>query len=155
MYGMHTQMHLMTPQGHLVHLAMVYGQSSHLCGKIIKKFQLISNSFYLTTLGLLDTTSQRKLAHIQRLILLNCHFKFYYRYTCHHLSLGNMRPVSTTVPKVILLLFLYFSRTQLLACSLEKYLHLVLAPRSTTIQLTHGCERQLWQVEPHCDGRKV
>ena len=40
------------------------------------------------------------------------------------------------------ILFLYFSRTQLLAYSLEKYLYLVLAPRSTTVQLTHGRERQ-------------
>ena len=47
MYGMHAQMHLMTPQGHLVHLAMVYGQSSHLCGKIIKFPQFI---FYFSTL---------------------------------------------------------------------------------------------------------
>ena len=53
-----------------------------------------------------------------------------------------MRPVSTTGPKVILFLFLHFSRTQLLAHSLEKYLYLVLAPRSTTVQLTHGHERQ-------------
>ena len=50
-----------------------------------------------------------------------------------------MRLVSTTGPKVTFILFLHFSRTQLLACSLEKYLHLVLTPRSTTIQLTHGC----------------
>ena len=66
-----------------------------------------------------------------------------------------MRPVSTTGPKANFILFLYFSRTQLLAYSLEKYLHLVLTPRSTTVQLTHGCERQFWHVEPHCDGRQV
>ena len=30
----------------------------------------------------------------------------------------------------------------MLAYSLEKYLYLVLAPRSTTVQLTHGRERQ-------------
>ena len=68
----HTQMHLMTPQGHLVHLALVYGQSLHLCGKIIK-FSIYFLFFYLTKLELLDTTSQRKLAHIQRFILLNYH----------------------------------------------------------------------------------
>ena len=61
------------PQGHLVHLALVYGQLSHLCGKIIKK-NFKPYFFYLTILELLDITSQRKLAHIQRLILLNCHF---------------------------------------------------------------------------------
>ena len=38
------KLHLMTPQGHLVHLAMVYGQSSHLRGiiKILNKKILIS-----------------------------------------------------------------------------------------------------------------
>ena len=67
-----------------------------------------------------------------------------------------MRPVSTTGPqKLFYYYFLHFSRIQLLAYSLEKYIHLVLAPRSTTIQLTHGCERQFWHVEPHCDGRQV
>ena len=30
MYGTHAQIALDDPQGHLVHLAMVYGQSSHL-----------------------------------------------------------------------------------------------------------------------------
>ena len=53
-----------------------------------------------------------------------------------------MRPVSTTGHKVYFILFLHFSRTQLLAYSLEKYLYLVLAPRHPTVQLTHGCERQ-------------
>ena len=66
-----------------------------------------------------------------------------------------MRPVSTTGPKVYFTLFLYFSRTQLLAYSLEKYLHLVVTPRSATVQLTHGRERQFWHVELHCDGRQV
>ena len=63
----------MTPQGHLVHLALVYGQSSHICGKIIKIFNLFTILLpYI--LDLVDTTSQRKLAHIQRVILLNYHF---------------------------------------------------------------------------------
>ena len=67
------------------------------------------------------------------------------------MSLGNMWPVSTTSPKVILFLFLHFSRTQLLAYSLEKYLYLVLTPRSTTVQLTLdandnlACWTALWQ----------
>ena len=113
------------PTSHLVHLAMVYGQFLHLCGKIIKCSQFIFYFFYLTNLELLDITSQRKLAHIQRLILRNYHFNSITDNTCRHLSLGNMWAVSTTGPKVILLLFLYFSRTQLLAYSLEKYLHLV------------------------------
>ena len=112
---------------------------SHLCGKILK-ITFKTSIFLPYILDLLDITSQRKLAHIQRLILLNLHFKSITRYTCRHLSLGNMRPVSTTGPKVYFILFLYFSRTQLLAYSLEKYQYLVLAPRPTTIQLTHGCE---------------
>ena len=73
MYGMHTQMHVMTLQGHLVHLAMVYSQSSHLCG-ITKNFKINLLSFYLIILGQIDNTSERKLAHIQRLILLNYYF---------------------------------------------------------------------------------
>ena len=53
-----------------------------------------------------------------------------------------MRLVSTTGPKEIFSLFSHFFQTQLLAYNLEKYLHLVLAPRFTTKQLTHGCEQQ-------------
>ena len=36
-----------------------------------QNFKIIFLSFYLTILGQIDNTSQRKLAHIQRLILLN------------------------------------------------------------------------------------
>ena len=39
-----------------------------------QNFKIIFLSFYLIFLGLLDNTSQRKLAHIQRLILLNYYF---------------------------------------------------------------------------------
>ena len=39
-----------------------------------KIFKINFLFFYLTSLGLLDNTSQRKLAHIQRLILLNYYF---------------------------------------------------------------------------------
>ena len=154
MYSMHAQMYLMTPQGHLVHLAMVYGQSLHLCGKIIKFSNLFSIFFYLTNLELLDITSQRKLAHIQRFILLNCHFN----------SITDIPVITCPLAYAtsqyyrsqnLFILFLHFSRTQLLAYSLEKYLHLVLAPRSTTVQLTHGCKQQFWHVEPHCDGHQV
>ena len=34
-------------------------------------------------------------------------------------------------------------------------MYLVLAPRSTTIQLIHGCKRQNWHVELHGDSRQV
>ena len=66
-----------------------------------------------------------------------------------------MRPVSTTGPKVNFNLFLYFSRTQLLAHSLEKYIYLVLAPRSTTVKLTHGREQHFGMLNMHCDSRQV
>ena len=56
-WHMHAQMHLMTLQGHLVHLAMVYSQSLHFCG--IKhniqaqksNFKIILLSVYLIILG--------------------------------------------------------------------------------------------------------
>ena len=134
------KLHLMTPQGHLVHLAMVYGQLSHLCGKI-KQFQNKFSIFYLTNLGLLDNTSQRKLAHIQRLILLNYYFNSITDIPVGTFSLAICDQSVLLVPNLFYLI-LHFSRTQLLACSLEKYLHLVLAPRSTTIQLKHGCKQQ-------------
>ena len=56
-YGIHAQMHLMTLQGHLVHLAMVYGQFLHFCGikhNIQPKNQILKIillSFYLIILG--------------------------------------------------------------------------------------------------------
>ena len=49
-----------------------------------------------------------------------------------------MRPVSTTGPKLILFFIFTFFQTQLLAYNLEKCLHLVFTPRSTTRQLMHG-----------------
>ena len=110
MYSTHAQMHLMTPQGHLVHLAMVYGQSAHLCG-IINFLNKIFSTFYLTILGQLDNTSYRKLAHIQRLILLNYYFNSFTDNTVGTLFLGNMWPVSTTGPKVIFLFFYFFPDT--------------------------------------------
>ena len=72
-YGTHAHFALDDLTSHLVHLALVYGQFSHLCGKILKIYNL---NFYFSTLllDLLGTTSQRKLAHIQRRILLICHF---------------------------------------------------------------------------------
>ena len=147
-------MHLMTPQGHLVHLAMVYSQSAHLRG-IIKFLNKIFCTFYLTILGQLDNSSYRKLAHIQRLILLNYYLNSFTDSTVGTCSLAICDQSVLLVPKQFLNLFLHFFQTQLLACSLEKYLHLVLAPRSTTIQLTHGHEQQFWHVEPHCDGHQV
>ena len=39
-----------------------------------QNFKIILLFFYLTILGQIDNTSERKLAHIQRLILLNCYF---------------------------------------------------------------------------------
>ena len=140
-YDTHAQNALDDPQGHLVHLAMVYSQFSHLCGIIIY-FKQIYYFFYLITLGLLDNTSQRNLAHIQRLILLNYYFNSITDTTVSTFFLGNIRPVSTTSPKVIFYFIFTFFQTQLLAYNLEKYLQLVLTPRSTTIQLTHGCEQQ-------------
>ena len=104
------------------------------------KFKTIYLSFYLIILGLLDNTSQRKLAHIQRLILLNYYFNSITDTPVITLFSHNMQPVSTTGLKLILFYFYIFFQTQLLAYNLEKYLHLVLAPRSTTIQLTHGCK---------------
>ena len=97
----------MTPQGHLVHLALVYGQSSHIYGKIIK-FLIYLLFFLPYILDLLDTTSQRKLAHFQRVILLNYHFNSITDIPVGTRFLGNMRPVSTTGPKVILFIFYIF-----------------------------------------------
>ena len=106
-------------------------------------FKIILPSFYLIILGQVDNTSQRKLAHIQRLILLNYCFNPLTDITVSTLFLANMRPVSTTGLKVNFILVLHFSRHWLLAYNLEKYLHLVPTPRSTTKQLTHGCRQQI------------
>ena len=77
---------------------------------------------------MIDDTSLRKLAHIQRLILLNSFYNLYYRYHCRHLSY-NIWPGSTTGPEIYFYFIFTFFQTQLLAYSLEKCLHLVLAPR--------------------------
>ena len=59
---------------------------------------------------------------------------------------------STTGPKLILILFSIF-QIQLLAYNLEKCLHLVVAPRNITQQLTHGYRHLFfWHIELHCDG---
>ena len=101
-------MHLMTPQGHLVHLAMVYGQSTHLHG-IIKVFlNKIFSIFYLTILGQLDNTSYRKLAHIQRLILLNYYFNSFTDSTVSTCSLAICDQSVLLVPKQFLNLFYIF-----------------------------------------------
>ena len=71
----------------------------------------IFHFFYLIILGLLDNTSQRKLAHTQRLILLNYYFNSITDITVSTLFLGNMRPVSTTGLKLILFYFYTFPDT--------------------------------------------
>ena len=108
-YSMHAQMHLMTPQGHLVHLAMVYSQFSHLCGIIII-FKIIFLSFYLNILGLLDNTSQRKLAHIQRLILLNYYFNSITDITVSTLFPWQYATGQYYWSQINFILFLYFFR---------------------------------------------
>ena len=90
----------------------------------------------------MDNTSLRKLAHIQKLILLNSCYIFLTDTPVGTFSY-NMRPVSTTGPKIYFILFLHFSRTQLLADNLEKCLHLVLALRFTTRQLMQGHRQQI------------
>ena len=104
-------LHLMTPQGHPVHLALVYGQSLHICGKIIKIFKFIFYSFYLTFLDLLDITSERKLAHIQRPILLNCHFNSITDIPVGTCPLAICNQSVLLVPKLILFYFIFFQNT--------------------------------------------
>ena len=104
-------------------------------------FKIIFLSLYLIILGLLDNTSQRKLAHIQRLILLNFYFNSITDITVSTFPLAICDRSVLLVSNLFYFIFIFF-QTQLLAYNLEKYLLLVLAPRFTTRQLTHGCE---WQ----------
>ena len=75
---------------------------------IVKNVFLLS--FYLIILGQLDNTSQRKLAHIQMLILLNYCFNSLTDITVSTFSC-NMQLVSTTGPKLILFYFYIFPDT--------------------------------------------
>ena len=104
-------LHLMTPQGHLVHLAMVYGQFLHLCGNIIIFQNKFPYFFYLTILELLDITSQRKLAHIQRFILLNYYFNSITDTPVGTFSLTICNQSVLLVSKLILFYFYIFPDT--------------------------------------------
>ena len=70
----------------------------------------IFSIFYLTILGQLDNTSYRKLAHIQRLILLNYYFNSFTDSTVGTCSLAICDQSVLLVPKQFLNLFLHFSR---------------------------------------------
>ena len=106
---------------------------------------------YNITLGLLDNTLQRKLAHIQRLILLNYYLISITDITVSTLFLAMCDSSVLLVSNLFYFIFIFF-QTHLLAYNSEKYLHLVLTPRSTTTQLTHGRKQQFWHIEPHCNG---
>ena len=101
--------------------------------------KIIFLSFYLIILGQIDNTSRRKLPHIQRLILLNYYFNSFtdipvITFSCKYAT-------GQYYWSQIKFYFIFtFFQTQLLAYNLEKCLHLVLTPRFTTRQLTHGCE---------------
>ena len=71
----------------------------------------IFSTFYLTILGLLDNTSQRKLAHIQRLILLNYYFNSFTDSTVDTCSLAICDQSVLLVPKQFLIYFYIFPDT--------------------------------------------
>ena len=75
----------------------------------IKKFKLILLLFYLIILGQIDNTSLRKLAHIQRLILLNSCFIFLTDITVGTLFL-QYATGQYYWSKINFILFLHFSR---------------------------------------------
>ena len=51
------------------------------------------------------------------------------------------------------LFYFYIFPDTVLAYNLEKCLHLVVIPRITTKQLTHGCRHlYFWHIGPQCDG---
>ena len=92
-----------------VHTLMWYNQ-------IFKIF----STFYLTILGQVDNTLKRKLAHIQRFILLNYYFNSFTDNTVSTLFLGNMRMVSTTGPKVIFIFYFYIFPDTVVSIQLGK-----------------------------------
>ena len=110
--------------------------------------------FYLIILGKLDNTSHRMLVHIQGLILLNYCFNSFTDIPVGTFSLAICDQSVLLVSNLFYFIFTFF-QTQLLAYNLEKYLHLVLAPRFITRPHTHGCELQFWHIEPHYDGCQV
>ena len=133
-------LHLMTPQVIWCIWLWYTASFSHLCGKILKIciFKLLFSTLHLDLLGI---TSPRKLAHIQRCVLLNCHFNSITDIPVGTCLLVNMRPVSTTGPKVILIIFIFFQNT-VVSTQLGKIPILGSRTKIYTIQLIHGCERQ-------------
>ena len=78
--------------------------------QIFKKIKF-SLSFYLTILGQLDNTSQRKLAHTQRFILLNYYFNSLTDNTVSTCSLAICGQSVLLVPKQFLIYFYAFPDT--------------------------------------------
>ena len=77
----------------------------------LKNLHLKLLSFYLTFLDLLDITSQRKLAHIQRLILLNFHFKSITDLPVGTFPLAICDQSVLPVPKLFYFIFIFFQNT--------------------------------------------
>ena len=146
-------LHLMTPQGHLVHLALVHGQSLHICGKIIKNSNYLL--FFLPyILDLLDITSQRKLAHIQRFILLNYHFNSITDIPVGTCPLAICDQSVLPVPKLFYFIFIFFQNT-VVSRQLGKIPVLVSRTKIYHCTTHTWTQMTIWHVEPHCDGRQV
>ena len=131
-----------------MHLALVYGQFSHLCGKISKIYNL-NFYFSILLLDLLGTTSQRKLAHIRRRILLNCHFNSITDIPVGTCSLAICNQSVLPVPKLFYFIFIFFQNT-VVSTQLGKIPTLGSRTKIDTIQLIHGCERQFGML--NCIG---
>ena len=103
-------LHLMTPQVIWCTWLWYTASFSHLCGKILKIYIL---NFYFATshLDLLGTTSQRKLAHIQRVILLNCHFNSITDIPVGTCLLAICDQSVVPVPKLFYFIFIFFQNT--------------------------------------------
>ena len=138
-------LHLMTPQVIWCTWLWYTASSLHLCGKISKIYNF----------DLLDTTSQRKLAHIQRVILLKFHFNSITDIPVGTCPLAICDQSVLPVPSLFYFIFISFQNT-VVSIQLGKIIP-ILGSRTKiyTVQLKHGCKQQIWHIELHCDSRQV
>ena len=103
---------------------------------------------------MIDNTSQRKLAYVQRLILLNFKLSFITDNYYHHVLIFKIDDWEYYWSRVNFILFFHIFQIQLLAYNLEKCLHLVVIPRITTNNLSHmDLDTCIFGIlEPQCVG---